>query len=281
MKSSSHSGKYQSKRPRRSPVPVLVILLGLAAALFCVVLFLSISSQQQFRELSERVQTAASAPVTFPAETSGTSAAETNGDLETTAPTETQPQVLQKYQELYTENPDLFGWLTIADTTIDYPVMHTPDDPEKYLHANFAGQYNFAGTPFVDGACDPDSDNLIIYAHNMLDGSMFRGLLKYQQKDYWQRHPSITFDTLYEEQEYEVLAAFFDRVYYKTEDCFKFYQFIDAEDEADFENAMANYREKALYDTGVEATYGDQLITLVTCSSHVENGRFVVVARKK
>lgn len=78
-----------------------------------------------------------------------------------------------------------------------------------------------------------------------------------------------------------MLAAFYDRVYYKTENCFKFYQFIDAADEVEFDNAVAKFRSKALYDTGVTASYGDRLITLVTCAYHTENGRFVVVARKK
>ena len=78
-----------------------------------------------------------------------------------------------------------------------------------------------------------------------------------------------------------MLAAFYDRVYYQSETCFKFYQFIDAADEEEFHNAIANYCQKQLYDTGITASYGDQLITLVTCAYHVENGRFVVVARKK
>ena len=78
-----------------------------------------------------------------------------------------------------------------------------------------------------------------------------------------------------------LLAAFRDRVYYKTENCFKFYQFIDAADEADFNNAISNFRSKALYDTGVTAQCGDLFLTLVTCAYQTENGRFVVVARKK
>ena len=175
----------------------------------------------------------------------------------------------------------MFGWIQIDNTRIDYPVMHTPDDPEKYLHMNFDGEYSFAGVPFVDAKCSADSDNLLIYGHNMTDGSMFRGIMKYQQKDFWQRNPVIRFNTLYEEQEFEVLAAFYDRVYYKTETCFKFYQFIDAADEADFDNAITQFKSKALYDTGVDAVYGDQLITLITCTDYTDNGRFVVVAKRK
>ena len=115
----------------------------------------------------------------------------------------------------------------------------------------------------------------------MLDGSMFRTLLKYQQKDFWQRNPVISFSTLYEEQEYEVVAAFYDKVYKKSDTNFKFYQFYDTSDQSSFDEAMAYYREHALYDTGVTAQCGDLFLTLVTCAYQTENGRFVVVARKK
>ena len=195
-------------------------------------------------------------------------------------PTEPR-EVLPHLQEQYEKNPDLAGWLTIPGTRIDYPVMYSPDEPERYLHANFEVSYSFAGLPFIDAACDPESGNRIIYAHNMLDGSMFRTLLKYQQKDFWQRNPVISFNTLYEEQEYEVVAAFYDKVYKKSDTNFKFYQFYDTSDQSSFDEAMASYREHALYDTGVTAQCGDLFLTLVTCAYQTENGRFVVVARKK
>ena len=275
------------KKTNRKAVRVILIVL---AVVFCAALIgLGIwqlrlaKARSDFRKLSEMVQenaTATTVPVeTAPPETQSTEPAE-----ETTVPTEpepTEPVMLAKYAPLYEQNHDLFGWLRIDGTVIDYPVMHTPTDPEKYLHTNFKREYSFGGIPFIDANCSADSDNLLIYGHNMLDGSMFRSLPKYESKSYWQAHPTIHFDTLYEEGEYEVLAAFYDRVYYTYEDCFKFYQFIDAADEADFNNAISNFRSKALYDTGVTAAYGDKLITLVTCAYHVEDGRFVVVARKK
>ena len=272
------SGKRKSHRP-------LFIIL---AAIFCIALIVLAAilihmgkARSDFRKLSEMVQENATA---VPAETTPPETQSTQPAEETTAPTEpepTEPVMLAKYAPLYEKNHDLFGWLRIDGTAIDYPVMHTPTDPEKYLHTNFAREYSFGGIPFIDANCSASSDHLLIYGHNMLDGSMFRSLMKYQDKTYWQAHPTIQFDTLYEEGEYEVLAAFYDRVYYTYENCFKFYQFIDAADEADFDNAISNFREKALYDTGVTASYGDKLISLVTCAYHVEDGRFVVVARKK
>ena len=194
---------------------------------------------------------------------------------------EKEPEILPQYLALHGQNPDPFGWVSIEDTVLDYPVMYTPEEPEKYLRLSFTGEASTAGTPFMDANCALDSDNYIIYGHNMKNGTMFREILQYADKSYWQEHPVIRFDTLYEQGEYEVLAAFYDRVYYSYEDCFKFYRFIKAADEADYDGAIRNYKEKSLYDTGVTAEYGDKLITLVTCAYHTENGRFVVVARKR
>lgn len=217
---------------------------------------------------------------TLPPET--TVATEPETQPETTAPAETEPVILENLRELYEQNSDLAGWLRIDDTVVDYPVMYTPENDEKYLRADFEGNYATAGCLFIKGTCslEPESDNLIIYGHNMRNGSMFHTLLNYKNKSYWEEHPTIMFSTLYEEREYEVLAAFYDRVYYSYEDVFKFYKFVDAEDEADFNNAIANYEKKAIYDTGVNAEYGDRLLTLITCSYHTKNGRFVVVARQ-
>ena len=276
----------QRRRRRRGPNPLFIIL----AAVFCIALIVVAAilihmgkARSDFRKLSEMVQenaTATTVPVeTAPPETQSTEPAE-----ETTVPTEpepTEPVMLAKYAPLYEQNHDLFGWLRIDGTAIDYPVMHTPTDPEKYLHTNFKREYSFGGIPFIDANCSADSDNLLIYGHNMLDGSMFRTLLKYQQKDFWQRNPVISFNTLYEEQEYEVVAAFYDKVYKKSDTNFKFYQFYDTSDQSSFDEAMAYYREHALYDTGVTAQCGDLFLTLVTCAYQTENGRFVVVARKK
>lgn len=190
------------------------------------------------------------------------------------------PEILPQYLALHEQNPDLFGWVSMDNTVLDYPVTHTPEEPEKYLRLSFTGEASAAGTPFMDANCALDSDNYIIYGHNMKNGTMFREIMQYADKSYWQEHPVIRFDTLYEQGEYEVLAAFYDRVYYSYEDCFKFYRFIKAADEADYDNAIRNYKEKSIYDTGVTAAYGDKLITLVTCAYNTENGRFVVVARK-
>ena len=281
-----NNGKYlprNRKGRKNSPVSRILLVVALVSALiFGVTVFSALRNRIALKRMAAEtarettpISTSAPAETTVPTQATGPSTT-----AATVPPTEPR-EVLPRLQEQYEKNPDLAGWLTVPGTRIDYPVMYSPDEPERYLHANFKVSYSFAGLPFLDAACDTESGNRIIYAHNMLDGSMFRTLLKYQQKDFWQRNPVISFSTLYEEQEYEVVAAFYDKVYKKTDTNFKFYQFYDTSDQSRFDEAMAYYREHALYDTGVTAQCGDELITLVTCAYQTENGRFVVVGRKK
>ncbi len=284
-----NNGKYLPRRPKNqkgrknSPVSRLLVVVALVSALiFAGTMFIALRNQIALKRMAaETARETTPVSTSAPAETTVPTQATVPLTTAATVPPTEPREILPRLQEQYEKNPDLAGWLTVPGTRIDYPVMYSPDEPERYLHANFEVSYSFAGLPFLDAACDPERGNRIIYAHNMLDGSMFRTLLKYQQKDFWQRNPVISFSTLYEEQEYEVVAAFYDKVYKKTDTNFKFYQFYDTSVQSRFDEAMAYYREHALYDTGVTAQCGDELITLVTCAYQTENGRFVVVGRKK
>ena len=172
----------------------------------------------------------------------------------------------------------------IEGTDIDYPVVRTPGDNEKYLRLGFDGAYATGGTLFLDERCDPGVEkvtaNQMIYGHDMHDGTMFGKLHLYAGEEYGKEHSLIRFDTLHEVGEYQLLAAFYTQVYYTTDTCFKYYQFFDAENEEEFNDYVENVKALAEYDTGVSAEFGDTLLTLSTCSNHVENGRFVVVAKK-
>lgn len=183
------------------------------------------------------------------------------------------------YENMHRENPDFAGYLNIEGTKIDNPVMYSPEDPEKYLERDINDKKSSSGLPFIDAACSPEpaSDNIIIYGHNMKNGTMFGTLTDYEDKNYYKAHPVIRFDTLKEERMYDIIYAFYDRVYYEDEKDFRFYDFIDYADEDDFNRTMKEFKDKAIYDTGVEAHYGDKFITLVTCSYQEENGRFVVM----
>lgn len=117
----------------------------------------------------------------------------------TTAQTETepteQPAAERNIQALITENADCIGWLSIGGTNISYPVMHTPSNPQKYLRRNFCGKYSQSGVPFLDGRCDLQSINLIIYGHNMKNGTMFSDLKRYLDRDFLNAHRTVIFET--------------------------------------------------------------------------------------
>lgn len=110
-------------------------------------------------------------------------------------PTE-RPAAERNIQALITENADCIGWLSIDGTTISYPVMHTPSDPQKYLRRNFYGKYSQSGVPFLDGRCDLQSTNLIIYGHNMRNGTMFSDLKKYVDREFLNTHRTVKFETV-------------------------------------------------------------------------------------
>ena len=200
---------------------------------------------------------------------------------EPTAEADTEPVILPEYAALYEQNNDLFGWLRIDDTPINYPVMHTPDEPQYYLRRAFDKSDAQSGTPFLDAACFEGCGNYILYGHHMKNETMFGTLPKYEDKEYWEQHRTICFDTLYEHGEYEVIAAFYGKAIAKGDPGFWYYQYTDLTDTAVFEEYMEQVSAAAIYDTGITAEYGDELITLSTCSYHTTDGRFVVVAKKK
>lgn len=185
---------------------------------------------------------------------------------------------LSPYQFLKEENPDFWGWLTIPETKLDYPVMYTPGEPEYYLRRAFDGSSSLSGVPFVGEGYREDGRHTIIYGHNMKNGTMFATLLSYADRAFWQEHPVITLDTLDGSRSYQVLGAFYSKAFLQTEeDVFRFYQCSDLSTQDAFESYVEQVREAALYDTGVTAEYGGELLTLATCSYHAKNGRFVVV----
>ena len=209
---------------------------------------------------------------------------ETNPNTEAAAD-ETQNgeiTILPEYAELYQQNNDLIGCISIDDTKINYPVMQSVSNPDFYLKHGFDKGYTNYGCPYVGENCDviKPSDNLIIYGHHMNDKSMFAGLMKYADKSFWKKHKTIQFDSLTEKGKYEVVAAFKTEVYTDSPNSFRYYDFVNADTADEFNAYITKCKELALYDTGVTAEYGDKLITLSTCEYSRNNGRMVVVAKK-
>ena len=266
------------KRKRLIPMVSIIAAVTAAISLYMIVSTLITEAQEQnaFDELTALVELEKEKPVVILTQPN-------NPDSVTVIelPDEAEPVILPEYAAVFEQNNDFYGWLRIDDTPINYPVMHTPNDPQYYLRRAFDKSDAQSGTPFLDGACFEGCGNYIVYGHHMKNETMFGTLPKYADKEYWEQHRTISFDTLYEHGEYEVIAAFYGKAIAEGDPGFRYYQYTDLTDPAAFAEYMEQVSAAAIYDTGITAEYGDELITLSTCSYHTTDGRFVVVAKKR
>lgn len=195
---------------------------------------------------------------------------------------EKETERMLKVDKLQEQNEDIVGWIEIENTNINYPVLQG-DDNEYYLTHNYQKEKTEKGSIFLDADYDwsVPSNNLLVYGHNLVNGQMFKDLLKYSEEEFYKEHPIIRFTTEKEDKEYEIISAFKARVYYQSEEnVFRYYNFINSTDEEEYSKFIKNAKKVALYDTGKTAEFGDELITLITCSYHTDDGRFVVIGRK-
>ena len=207
---------------------------------------------------------------------------ELNSVVENTEDTEKSAEelVLEHYAALKEQNGHFVGWISIEDTPLSYPVMHTPDNVEYYLRRAFDGTYAVSGTPFLGEGCDINSTNVLIYGHRMNDDTMFTTLLDYAQKDFWENHKEICFDTVDKLQKYQVVSAFYiDIPAADDPDAFRWYNYSGNIEGEDFTGYAEQIKAHAYYDTGIEVNEGDKIITLTTCAYNDETQRFVVVAK--
>lgn len=172
---------------------------------------------------------------------------------ETAIPTDTAPEsnedteALRDLSALFEQNRDCIGWLCIPDTTINYPVMHTPNNPQKYLRRSFYGEYSQSGVPFLDNRCGLDSTNLIIYGHNMKNGTMFSDLKHYLDQTFLEEHPTIELQTEDGVRYFTVTEVL------KTDIHDQWYEHISRDD-------------------------GRQYLVLSTCHGSAKSGRLLIIA---
>lgn len=196
--------------------------------------------------------------------------------------TEEKTEKMLQLEELQKENNEIIGWLEIEDTNINYPVLQTNDN-NFYLSHNYKKEKANTGSLFLDKDFDlvNGSSNYLIYGHRNTKGLMFEDLMKYAKEDFYKEHTKIKFTTNKEDSVYEIMSVFYSRVYYKSEkNVFRYYYFVNANNEQEYNDFVNNAKKASIYDTGVNANYGDQLLTLSTCEYSQEDGRFVVVAKK-
>ena len=194
---------------------------------------------------------------------------------------DSHPKILA-INELKSTYNDIVGWLEIEGTNISYPVVQGTDNG-YYITHNYMGEYSSNGSIFLDKdySWDIPSSNLLLYGHNNNNGEMFQELMKYKEKSFFKGHSIINFTTLDSDSRYEIISVFLSRVYYTHEtNVFRYYYFLNATNKSEYDAYILESKKASLYDTGITADFGEQLLTLSTCDYSVQDGRLVVVAKK-
>lgn len=201
--------------------------------------------------------------------------------------------ILPQFAKLHAENPELRGWITIPKTGINLPVVQASDN-SKYLTTDFSGKPSRDGTPFLDfrDSVRPDSQNLIVYGHNMQDGQMFEALEKYVNSSgndfvgFYNSSPLIEFDTLYERSQWKIFAVFVTMSDSSAKGAL-YYLDTSFPTPAAFDSFISAVRQRSFVNTQVDVQPSDTLLTLSTCNYDYfpnlngrDSTRLVVMARK-
>lgn len=283
-------GKF-TKKKKHAPLWYYALLTLFSAVFICCAWYLAdywMNSKRQadaYADLAAMVEAAkptASQTETVPEETAvpGETAGEGISDTTPRLPEDqvNEDGILVEYATLYEINPDMAGWIAIDGTRINYPVMHAPDRKDHYLQRDFRGEHSAWGCIYAWEACDLEtpSDNVTLFGHHMKDGSMFAGLDAYTEKEFWEEHPYIRFDTLKGHHTYAIFAVFTTNA--SKGKGFAYHEFVEAEDEEAFDAFVDQCISMSLYDTGIAPEYGDKILCLSTCEYSQQNGRLVVAA---
>lgn len=248
-----------------------VLVLTVAGCGFWLTHYFIDAEEQRtaFENLSQEYVLESTPTLSVPQESSS-SAVSTDS---TTDETESSPDAPPRHDltALAAENPDCAGWLTIPDTGVDYPVMYTPDDPERYLRRDFSGASASHGTPFLDGRnmAEAENQNLILYGHNMMDGSMFKPLISYLEPSFRETHQEIYLELSEKQYRYKVLAVV------ETDTTSPFYTFTSLADPT----AASDFRATLLKETNLDVVHqADGYLTLSTCNNGGGDSRVLVIA---
>ncbi|MBO5767371.1 MAG: class B sortase [Clostridia bacterium] len=258
----------------KKAVPILIAVLFVITVVSCIMIADTVMRSDAEIEDFESLAAITRKPIESESSetTSESSGSEASDVSDESAEAEPKPIFKRNLSPLFERNKDCIGWICIPDTAVDYPVMHTPQDQEKYLHKNFDGERSSSGVPFMQGNNTLDSDNIILYGHNMKNGTMFADIKNYRKESFCAEHPTVEFETARGLKTYTVFAV----VQLKNND--SWYSFNLAEDEADYASKIAYITEKALYTTDAVAQYGKQLLTLSTCYGKSKSDRLIVIA---
>ena len=192
--------------------------------------------------------------------------------------TEEQSEVIPvKFEELQAVNPDVYAWITVPGTDIDYPILQHASDNSYYLMHNIDGSYGYPGCIYTENLNSKDftDNNTVIYGHNMKNGSMFAQLHKFEDPDFFNENREVLIYLPDEVLHYTIFAAHI----YDDRHLLYSFDFTDPEVYQKYLDSIFSTRDmSANIDKDITVTTDDQIITLVTCIGSQPNNRLLVQA---
>lgn len=256
--------RIEQTRARRLAAPSRAWLALSAGLLAAGVAFLAAFGVAQYRYVrSSRYYATLRGNVTATAQTAGT-AQKADDD----SPVD--------FATLQAVNPDAAAWIEMSGLDLSLPVVQAQDN-QTYLHRGFDGSDSPAGCLFFAAPTGGDAALYrVIYGHNLHDGSMFSGLLRYADADFCREHPTFTLYTSEETQTWRIFSA------HTATDATDLYR-TDRTPGDDYDAFVQGLQALSAYDSGADVPRGAQVLTLSTCQSAYGSGmeRFVVHAYKE
>ncbi len=221
-------------------------------------------------------------PTTLPLQERPLSIEEQWEAIRTANPDVVFPEGIQlKYAKLYAQNTDFVGYLRAEGSDLDSPIVQGETDDE-YVEKNFNGEYTKYACPFVTSTnkISELDGNTVIFGHHMRDGSIFGTLDQYRTLEGYKKAPVISFDTIYSDYDFKVIATIVTNIDPKDDNDYVFtYYWTNLNNELNRTAYLNQLSQRSLYDTGVDVLPSDKLLTLSTCCKDFENARLVIVAR--
>lgn len=234
-------------------------------------------SEKSEEKNTAQTTTASTTVTTTPAVTTTTTTASV------TAPT---VEINDEGLALLATNPDTIGRIKIEGTNIDYPIAQSLDN-SYYLETDFFGDHYRYGTVYADYRCnfgadeELRSDNIVLYGHHTALNDYFSHLHYYKKDiEFYKQYPIIELKSNYDTEYYKIFAYMITNAYEKDGPVFYYHTFHNFATQEDFDWYIGEVLKRSMIVSGVDVEYGDDILTLSTCTVEFEDSRFVVYARK-
>lgn len=255
---------------------LFVLLLGIMSASIGYKASIKIHSEQVVESVRESAYVSEGNEKKQSADTNNTQAISDNSTSSSGISANIQSPI--DFNSIQASNEDIYAWVSIPGTTIDYPIAQHPTDDSYYLNHGADGLYSKYGCPYTELS---DTSrfiefNTVVYGHNMNDGSMFGSLHDYEDKEFFAQHRTIYIYTEEHTFTYTVFAA----VMYSDAHIPYFYDDnIEADREAFLKSLQTDIvEERSIYYEDMDVTTDSKIVTLSTCDKKLRSNRFLVVA---